>query len=93
MALERGESVVAIHAVTVIGDRDPLLARALERHLDPLRLGVERVVDQLLQDRSRTLDDLPGRDLVDDPVRKHPDPGAANHEGRHRRGAERDIRA
>ena len=40
------------------------LAAELDRDGDASRAGVERVLDELLDDRRRALDDLAGRDLV-----------------------------
>src|SRR5690606_25855065 len=51
--------------------------------------GVEGVLDQLLHDRRRALDDLAGRDLVDEGVRKAPAPGSFGGIRRGQRAARR----
>ena len=51
--------------LAVVGDADALDAAAGEVDVDLRRAGVERVLQQLLQRRSRPLDDLAGGDLVD----------------------------
>ena len=43
----------------------------LELHFDALRAGVEGILDQLLDHGGRPLDDLTGRDLVDEFVGKN----------------------
>ena len=43
-----------------------LAAAILDRDVDRRRARVERVLDELLDDRRRTLDDLARRDLVGD---------------------------
>ena len=50
-----------------------LPAAVLDRDVDRRRAGVERVLDQLLDDRRRTLDDLAGGDLVGDGARQDGD--------------------
>ena len=53
-----------VHPLAVVFDADELLAAELDGDGDAARAGVERVLDQLLDDRGRTLDDLAGGDLV-----------------------------
>ena len=77
VALQAHDRILAPHADAVIDDADALSATPL--HLDPDVGGgrVQRVFDQLLHDRRRTLDDLPRGDLVGHRVRQHLDgPGA-----------------
>ena len=59
---------VALDAGAVVGDADAPDAAAREIDVDLRRAGVERVLEQLLQRRRRTLDDLAGGDLVDQVV-------------------------
>ncbi len=47
----------------------------LDRHVDPRRPGVHRVLHQLLDHARRALDHLPGGDLVDEALRKLVDAG------------------
>ena len=84
--------------MTVVGDADEAHAAVLEVDRDPARAGVERVLDELLHDRRRALDDLAGGDLHRERLRKdlHPprrrrgSPALAGSDddtgGRHRRG-------
>ncbi len=62
--LDRQARILAIHAVAVVLDADRLLAAELDRDRDAARVRVERVLDQLLDDGRRTLDDFAGRDLI-----------------------------
>ncbi len=78
MPLEREDRVVLRHPAAVVGDaheREPTL---LDVHRDRARARVERVLDELLHDGRRTLDDLPRRDLVHDA-------GGQDLDARHRR--------
>ena len=68
VAVEREHHVVAVHPGAVVVDRDPSLAAGVERDRDARGAGVERVLDQLLDHRRRTLDDLAGGDLAHQPV-------------------------
>ena len=52
-------------AATVVDDLDQLDAAALDRDADAGRAGVEGVLDELLDDGDRSLDDLSGGDLAD----------------------------
>ena len=54
------------HPDAVIGHPDQVLAAPLDRQVDPRRLGVDRVLEQLLDHARRPLDDLTRRDLIDD---------------------------
>ena len=62
--LDRQPRVLRLHPLAVVLDADQLLAAELDRDGDAARAGVERVLDQLLDDRGRPLDDLAGGDLV-----------------------------
>jgi len=53
------------HAVAVVADGDPLPAPLVDRDLDPGRAGVQPVLEELLDRRGRTLDDLTGGDALD----------------------------
>src|SRR3546814_6976377 len=55
-------------AAAVIADADQADAAFLQVDVDPVRAGVERVLDQFLDRRSRPLDDFAGSDLVDEGV-------------------------
>jgi hypothetical protein len=79
---ESAHRVVAHHPLAVVDDGDEGAAGLLELDDDARRAGVERVLDQLLDDRRRPLDDLAGGDLVGDDVGQHPHappPGRSAH--------------
>jgi hypothetical protein len=59
---ERG--VVRLHSLAVVLYANALLSTELDVNHDPVRAGVDRVFNQLLDDRRRTLDDLAGGNLV-----------------------------
>lgn len=65
MASDRELQIIARHAEAVVNDTDQRLAAAGGRHLDATRAGVDGVLDQLLHDARRPLDDLTRRDAVD----------------------------
>ena len=73
--LEAEQRVVAIHADAIIDDPNRAAAAAPDGHLDPRRVGIERILDQLLHHRSRPLDDLPRRDLAGDVFGEEVDAG------------------
>ena len=62
--LERGHQVLGQHADAVIGHPDQVLAAPFDREVNARGLGVDRVLEQLLHDARRPLDDFPRRDLV-----------------------------
>ena len=53
-----------LHPLAIVLDANQLLAAELDGDRDATRAGVERVLDQLLDDRRRPLDDFAGGDLV-----------------------------
>ena len=52
---------------------DPFAAAVLEDDVDGARAGVDRVFDELLHHRRRTLDDFAGRDLIHELRRQNAD--------------------
>ena len=62
--LDRQPRILRLHPLAVVLDADLLLAAELDVNREPARAGVDRVLDQLLDDRGRPLDDLAGGDLV-----------------------------
>ena len=68
MALEGEHRVVARHPLAVVRDAQEPSAARLDVQLDPPRSRVDRVLDKLLGDRRRALDDLARGDLVGDVV-------------------------
>ena len=64
VAFKSQQRIVAHHAAAVVGDADKLAPAAFDRDHDPGRAGVERILQQLFDHRSRPVDDLAGGDLV-----------------------------
>ena len=64
VALDRQPRVLSLHPLAIVLDADRLLAAELDGDGDAAGAGVERVLDQLLDDRGRPLDDLARGDLV-----------------------------
>ncbi len=62
--LDRQPRVLRHHPFAVVLDAHLFLAAELDVDRETPGAGVDRVLDQLLDDRGRTLDDLAGRDLV-----------------------------
>ena len=62
--LDRQPRVLRLHPLAVVFDANQLLAAELDGDGDAPRAGVERVLDQLLDDRGRPLDDFAGGDLI-----------------------------
>ena len=65
MPLDREPRVFRRHPAPVVADEQALDASAPDLDLDPRCAGVERVLDELLDDRGRPLDHLAGGDPVD----------------------------
>ncbi len=66
MTAERKDRVGARHAGAVVGDRDQRRSAAQNLDAHRARARIERVLDQLLDGRRRTLDDFAGRNLAGD---------------------------
>ncbi len=64
VTLDREPRVLRIHPFAVVLDAQRLLPAELDGDRNPPRARVERVLDELLDDRRRTLDDLAGGDLI-----------------------------
>ncbi len=64
MPLDRQPRVLRPHPLPVVLDTQELLAAHLDRDCDAARAGVDRVLDQLLDDGGGALDDLAGGNLV-----------------------------
>lgn len=64
VAFETEKRVLAIHATAIIAHRHGARPSAGKIDPNPLRSGVETVLDQLLNQGSRSLDNLPCRDLA-----------------------------
>jgi len=64
--LDREHEILTAHALAVVGNADQPAAAGFGDHLDVAGAGIERVLDELLDDARRTLDHLARRDAVDD---------------------------
>ena len=64
VALDGQPRIVGLHPLAVVLDADLLLAAELDVNDDAPRAGVDGVLDQLLHDRRRPLDDFAGGNLV-----------------------------
>ncbi|PRQ02505.1 hypothetical protein ENSA5_22360 [Enhygromyxa salina] len=73
VAGDRQDQILAMDAVAIVDHPDALAPAGLELDLDPRGPRVDRVLDQLLDDRARPLDDLAGRDLIGERRRQHRD--------------------
>ena len=79
MALQGELRILAIHPQTVVAHADQRLAAVLD--LDPygVRSGIEGILDELLDDGGRTLDDFAGGNLIGDIPREQLDARARDH--------------
>ena len=64
MAFEGQSRIGGTHAAAIVDDLHQRLAGIFNNHLDERGLGSQRVLHQLLDNRSGTLDDLAGGNLV-----------------------------
>ncbi len=65
VALDRQRKILRRHAVPVVDDADELAAAGLDGDLDGAGARIDRVLDQFLHGRGRTLDHLAGGDAID----------------------------
>src|SRR5689334_4305803 len=68
MSLEGEQSIVAQHPAAVVGHANQPSAAALNFNTQLGRPGIQRVFDQFFDYRSRTLDNLTGRNLICDRI-------------------------
>ena len=66
VALYRQGEISAIHAASIVGDADEAQAAAIGHHVDARGAGIDRVLDQLLDDACRALYDLASGDAIDE---------------------------
>ena len=79
MARERQRKLGRLDAVSVIADADQPDAAVLDVNVQAARAGIERVLDEFLDDGRRALDDLARGDLVDERALENSDGhGVAN---------------
>ena len=64
MPLKRQQRIVAPHAVPVVDDPNQLAPAALHLDANARRAGIQRILQQLLHHRGRTLHHLAGGNLV-----------------------------
>ena len=65
MALDRQRQIIGIHAKAVIDDADQRAPAMLQRNVDALRPGIQRILDQLLDGGGRALDHFACGNAVD----------------------------
>ncbi|VVE59435.1 hypothetical protein PTE30175_05467 [Pandoraea terrae] len=82
---ERKRQLFGRHAAAVVGDGDAAYTAFFELDLEGARAGVERVLEQFLDDGRGPFHDFPGRDLADQLVRKDTDLAARRRRGGARR--------
>ncbi len=70
MTLDGQPRIVRLHAFAVVLDADLLLAAELDVDRQAPGAGVDGVLDQLLDDRRRPLDDFAGGDLIGEVLRE-----------------------
>ena len=70
MTGEGQRQVIAREARAVVGDADEIKAAAHQVNANLARACVDGILDQLLDDRGRPLDDLAGGDLGGDILRQ-----------------------
>ena len=73
VAFEGEQRVVAQHAAAIVDDADEAPSAGFDLDAQLGRAGVERVFEQLLDDRGRALHDFAGGDLVGDLVGENAD--------------------
>src|SRR2546426_7684532 len=73
MPRQRHRQLAGGDAAAVVAHPHQRDAAALDVDLDARRAGIERVLDQLLDDRGRPFDHLAGGDLVDELAGKNAD--------------------
>ena len=66
VAIHRQRQIGVRHAAAVVGDADAPPPAAVGENVDRRGAGVERVLDQFLDDAGRPLDHFAGGDAVDD---------------------------
>ena len=64
MTFESQTGIRLTHALPVIDDLDRSPSGILNKHIDMPGTGIDGILHQLLDDGSRTLDDLPSSNLV-----------------------------
>src|ERR1051325_6129899 len=82
MTLKGKQRIVVRHPFPVAGDAQEAASPRFRIDMDAPRACIDRILDQLLDDRRRTLDDLARRDLVSQLIRENVD------FGHRRKGAE-----
>ena len=71
VALDRAPGIFRLHPLDIGFDVNQLLATKLDGNGDAPRARIDRVLDELLDDRRRALDDLAGGNLVGEVAWKH----------------------
>jgi hypothetical protein len=79
VARQGQRQVIGGDALAIVQHPQELDPTLLQVDLDALRPGVQAILDQLLGHRGRTLDHLPGSDLIDQ-VRRQGQDSVAHHQ-------------
>jgi hypothetical protein len=77
--LEGEERIVAAHSIAIVSDPDTARTAGFKVHHDRTRPGIEAVLDQFLECRSRSLDHFSGCNLVRQLLGQHPNLARCNH--------------
>ena len=76
MASQGQSQLIGFDTAAVVADCDAAHPAFLDAQLDALRTGIDRIFKQLLDHRSRPLDDFAGRDLADQMIGQGGNPAA-----------------
>ena len=70
MTLKRQTGIGFRHSFPVVDDLHQCLSRVLDQDLDLCGTGINSILDQLLDNRSRSLNHFASRNLIGDAVRQ-----------------------
>ena len=73
MTFEGEQRIIPIHPVAVVADADELSSARFDFDPDAVGAGIERIFQQFLGNRSRTVNHFTGSDLICHLVRKNAD--------------------
>ena len=79
VSLERQLRLCRGHPLAIVLDPYETFPTQLDTHANACRAGIERILDQLLDDRCRSLNHLAGGDLVREFAREPGNPGCSCH--------------
>jgi hypothetical protein len=70
VTFESEQSVISVHSTSVVADSDKAAATVRQFDLNPRRARIEAILDQLLDNRRRSLHHLACGDAIDQVVGK-----------------------